>query len=58
LTGFRTGSSDVSGCAEAGFLDGLLPADAVVAAFLGLLALGTTALISTFSLNSSICIRC
>ena len=56
FTGLRTGSSDLSDCAEssgaAGFLDALPPA--AVAVFLGLLALGGTALISTFSLNSSI----
>jgi len=49
LTGLETGSS---GCVSAaGFLGGLLAG--AVASFLGLLGLGATALISTFSLNSS-----
>ena len=53
----RTGlssCSEASGgvAASSGFLDALLPV--VAAGFLGLLALGGTAFISTFSLNSSI----
>ncbi len=56
LTGLRTGASDFSeasggAAAGGGFLAALAP---VVAAFLGLLALGGATLISTFSLNSSI----
>jgi len=53
LTGLETGSS---GCGSAaGFFGGLLAGEA--ASFLGLLGLGATALISTFSLNSSTCKR-
>jgi len=49
LTGLETGSSGF--VSAAGFLGGLLAGAA--ACFLGLLGLGATALISTFSLNSS-----
>ena len=51
LTGSLTGSSGVA-AAAAGFLGALVLE--VAAAFFGLLAFETTALISTFSLNSSI----
>ena len=52
LTGFFTGSSGVAAADATGFLGALVLA--VAAAFFGLLAFGTTVLISTFSLNSSI----
>ena len=52
FTGSFTGSSGVAAADATGFLDALVLA--VAAAFFGLLAFGTTALISTFSLNSSI----